>query len=269
MPYSPRFRLAAILAAILLPAPLAAHEFWIDPVSHSVKPGGEIVASLRIGQRYEGDAYPYLSSRFERFTVTDADGTRDYEGDQGDQPALETEADAPGLTVVTYVSRPSTLTYRQWEKFVSFTENEGLTGAVARHRADALPETGFRESYRRHAKAFVQVGPVDPAERETAQGLDFELLALANPFDPALDALPVRLLRFGEPAADVQISVFRKGNEGEVTVETLRTDAEGEARIALEDGARYLLNAVVMDRVTDRPRLLWASEWASLTFARP
>lgn len=270
MPYrslSRHFQFLALCAAFLIPGPLAAHEFWIDPVAHVVAPGEQITASLRIGQRYKGEPYPYLSSRFASFTVTDASGTRDYEGHQGDDPAFDAVASTPGLTVLGYVSRFSQLTYRKWEKFVGFTENEGLKDAVAQHRADGLPETGFREDYRRHAKAMIQVGPVRPSERETPLGLDFELVALGNPFDPAVDSLTVALRRFGKPAPDVQIAIFRKGAD-EVTVEKLRTDEDGKAVIALADGARHLLNAVVMDR-SDKPRVSWQSEWASLTFARP
>ena len=247
--------------------PLSAHEFWIDPVSHIVDPGGEIAAELRIGQDYKGGNYPYISSQFESFTVSGPSGTGEYIGHEGDRPALKMTPEEPGLVVLTYVSRPSRLVYRKWEKFVSYTTNEGLDGAVERHRADGLPETGFREDYQRHAKAMIQVGPVDPEEREAAQGLDLELVALGNPFDPALETLRVRLLRFSKPAPDVRISIFRKDGDG-TTTERVRTDATGHADIALEDGARHLLNAVVMDR-SERPGIDWDSDWASLTFARP
>ena len=249
------------------PLPLAAHEFWIEPVSHTVAVGEEIVASLRVGQKFDGETFPYLSPRFMAFTITDSSGTRAYRGDEGDQPAFETEAAEPGLTVLTYVSRPNTLVYRKWEKFLSYTANEGLNDAVSIHLDDALPQTGFRESYQRHTKALIQVGPVRPDDREEAQGLDFELVALGNPFDPAQETLTVRLLRFGDPAPDVQIAVFRKGPDG-TAVEKLRTDGDGTAKIRLEDGARHLLNAVVMDRSTT-DRIAWESDWASLTFARP
>ncbi len=258
---------ALALTALALTTPLAAHEFWIEPVSHSVEPGDEIVASLRVGQKYEGEPFPYLSSRFERFTVTDASGTRGYRGHQGDQPALKTEAMKPGLTVLTYVSKPSALVYRKWETFLKYTTAEGLTGAVEAHLAADLPKTGFREDFQRHTKALIQVGPVDPADREAAQGLDFELVALGNPFDPDIGTLRVRLLRFGKPAPDIQIAIFRKGPD-DATNETLRTDEDGYAEIALTDGARHLLNAVLLER-SEEQGVDWASDWASLTFARP
>lgn len=268
-PFYLRFTAATALAITV--TPLAAHEFWIEPDYHTRAAGDDIVAGLRVGQNYHGETFPYLSPRFETFTITDDGGTHDYRGNQGDEPALRTTADTPGLTVITYVSKPSRLHYKKWETFVNYTANEGLTGAVEAHLDAGLPKTGFRETYQRHAKAMIQVGPVRPDDRETAQGLDFELVALGNPFDPAIDVLPVRLLRFGEPAPDVQIAIFRKtadDAEGGTGVEKLRTDDAGRAEITLQDGARHLLNAVVMDRSTETG-IDWDSDWASLTFARP
>ena len=227
------------------------------------------MASLRVGQKYDGETYPYLSPRLVALTVTDATGTRPYRGNEGDRPAIGTVAGAPGMTVLTYVSRPSRLIYKDWETFLKYTTNEGLTDAVERHLADGLPRTGFREDYQRHAKALVQVGPVDPAERESARGLDLEIVSLGNPFDPATEMLKVRLMRFGAPAPDVQIAIFRKGGgSGEATVEKLRTDGDGYAKIALQDGMDHLLNAVVMDR-SSIDGIDWESDWASLTFSRP
>jgi len=247
--------------------PLAAHEFWIEPVAHTTPRGGDIVAGLRVGQNYDGETFPYLSPRFEAFTITDDGGTRDYRGNQGDEPALTAPADTPGLTVLAYVSKPSRLNYRKWETFLSYTENEGLTGAVAAHLAAGLPKVGFRETYQRHAKALIQVGPVRPDDRETAQGLDFELVALGNPFDPAQETLTVQLLHRGRPAPDVQVAIFRKTAQ-DTAVEKLRTDAGGRAEITLQQGARHLLNAVVMERATAQG-IEWDSDWASLTFERP
>ncbi len=224
------------------------------------------MASLRVGQNYGGDTFPYLSPRFESFTITDPDGTRAYRGNEGDQPALRTEAGVAGLTTLTFVSRPSKLIYRKWETFLRYTANEGLFGAVTTHLADGLPKTGFREDYQRHAKALIQVGPVRSDDRETAQGLDLEIVTLGNPFDPALDTLTIRLLRFGKPAPNVQIAHFRKMAHG-TKVDKIHTDTEGYADIFLYENARHLLNAVIMERSTAEG-VDWESDWASLTFQR-
>lgn len=234
-------------------------------------PGDEIVAGLRVGQNYDGETFPYLSSRFESFTITDATGPRDHRGNQGDEPALRAEATAPGLTVLTYVSKPSTLHYKKWDTFLNYTANEGLVGAVEAHLDAGLPRTGFREAYQRHAKALVQVGPVRPDKTEDPQGLELELVALGNPFDPARKTLKVQLLHHGNPATDVQVAIFGKPSTDagtpQTTTQKTRTDADGHVVFALEDGTRYLLNAVIMER-SARGGIAWESDWASLTFDR-
>ena len=260
------FRTAS-LALLLSCVPAVAHEFWIEPDAHQVAAGEKVSARLRIGQNYKGEVYPYLSSQFRKFTLTDEDGTRDYEGDQGDQPALTTTLETPGLTVVTYHSTASKLIYKDWATFVKYTTNEGLTGAVEAHQAAGLPEKGFREDYSRIAKSLVQVGPVRAGDRDAAQGYPLELVALSHPGDAAVDTLTVRLLREGKPQEDVQVAIFAKDAEG-VARTNLRTDAAGEVAIPLTDGTRSLLNAVWLAR-SEKDGVDYESDWASLTFARP
>ena len=254
--------------ALALPcAPVAAHEFWIEPDRHQVEIGDKVTATLKVGQEYEGEVYPYLSARFKSFTLTDETGTRDYEGNQGDRPALSTTLETPGLTVMTYHSTISKLRYTKWATFIKYTTNEGLTGAVEAHKADGLPEMGFREAYSRIAKALVQVGPVRAEDRDAAQGYPLELVAVDHPFDPAIEAVTVRLLREGKPQEDVQVAIFAKGADG-VERSNLRTDAAGEVSVPLTPGTRYLLNAVWLAR-SEEDGLDYESWWASLTFARP
>ena len=260
--------LSLLLAFVLCATPAAAHEFWIEPDAHAVEPGAKVTAALRIGQNFAGDEYPFLSSQFRSFTLTGSEGEHPYEGNLGDRPALSTTIDTPGLTVITYHSKPSRLLYRKWETFLKYTANEGLTGAVEAHLDEGLPKIGFRESYARIAKSLIQAGPVRARDRDAArESLPFELVAVENPFDPSVETLTVRLLRQGEPAADVQVAVFAKAGE-DVARTDPRTDDAGEVTIPLESGTRYLLNAVWLERVK-RDGLTYASDWASLTFARP
>jgi uncharacterized GH25 family protein len=113
--------------------------------------------------------------------------------------------------------------------------------------------------------ALVQVGPVRAGQSDHAAGLPFELVALANPYAGGAD-LRVRLLWQGRPEAGTQIAVFRQDDD----VERSRffTDAQGEVEIPLAAGSRYVLNAVHIEPV-DGEEHVWASTWASLSFAVP
>lgn len=241
-----------------------AHEFWIEPASHRLAAAGVISADLKVGDNLQGSVFPYLSSRFISYRVDGPAGRQDVAGNEGDIPSLTYEADTSGLFVLTYHSTADRLDYDEWSTFVEYADYEGLEGAIETHLAAGLPKTGFAELYTRCAKALVQVGAPATGDEDMAIGMPLELIALANPFMPDLDQLPVRLLWQGEAAANIQISIFRE--MGGVERTTLRTDEDGRATIPLEDGGRFLLNAVHIARASADDGVAWESHWASLTF---
>jgi hypothetical protein len=145
-------------------------------------------------------------------------------------------------------------------------------GAVeGQDAARGLPETGFRETYRRHAKSLIAVGSGAGADR--AVGLAIEIVALANPYTDDLSAgLPVLVLLDGEPRRDVQVELFETALDGTVTITLHRTDADGRAVLPVRPGMEVLVDSVVLRRLpNDDPAAgpVWHSDWASLTFRTP
>lgn len=246
-----------------------AHEFWIEPQAYRLDANAEIVAHLQVGQMLQGEPYPYLSHKFVSYTVTDRAGTRPLQGNEGDIPSIVHQPTSPGLHILAYDAKAERLTYDGLADFAEFVEEEGLSEVIPRHRERSLPESGFTEAYTRNAKALIQVGPVELADQDRATGLRFELIARANPYGAPLDSLPVTLLWEGEPAADTQISIFRKTGTDTVERTTTLTNADGNAVIALAGGGQYLLGAVHMEEVAEDTGAVWQSTWASLSFGLP
>jgi hypothetical protein len=209
-----------------------------------------------------GTPYPYLPPYIVRFDVT-ADGkTEPVNGLAGDLPALNYVVLHPGLQVIAQQTVPYRVTYDDWEVFRKYGAEEGFPEVEVEHLKRGLPTTGFAERYTRYVKALVQAGPLRPGDCDVRTSLPFELVAEANPYQPGLDTLPVRLYWRDRPAADVQITVFR--DTGTVERNTVRTDAEGRARIVLQPGF-HLLSAVRIDAV-DNDTVAWHSHWAALSF---
>ena len=126
----------------------------------------------------------------------------------GDNPALVMEAGADGLAVVVHETTDSRLTYTDFAVFQRFVAHKDFATALADHAARGLPETGFKETYRRHAKSLIAVGSGAGADR--AMGLAIEIVALANPYTDDLTAgLPVLVLLDGAPRGDAQVELFR------------------------------------------------------------
>ncbi len=260
----------ALLIALLSAAPARAHELWIAARDWRVEPQGRIVADIVNGQKFRGHALPYLPSTTRRLLALRAGSPTAITPRAGDRPAIDIAAGPPGLVVLAYESAMSTLTYRDFDKFLAFVTHKDLPASRDIHLARGLPTEGFRETYWRFSKALVAVGPGAGADR--ALGFETELTALANPYTDALpEGLPVRLTYQGAPRPDAQIEVFDKAPDGSVTITTLRTDAGGVARVPLTPGHTYMLDAVVLrPPAADLARetgAVWESLWANLTFA--
>jgi uncharacterized GH25 family protein len=260
-------RLSAILGSVLaqFALPLHAHEFWVAPLWYEVSLGDEITLDLRVGQMLEGKSYPYLSHKFARYQITDADGVHDLVSNEGDTPSVVYDATVTGLHVIAYHSLPEQLTYETFQDFVDYLDEEGLRPIVDRHHERSLSETGFTEAYTRNAKALVQVGPVSEGDSDLATGMDFELIALRNPYLSST-SLPVKLLWQGEQVTGAQVAVFRR--VGSVVERTTQlTNNQGIVDIPLRGEGMYLLSAVHMEETAEESGAVWHSTWASLSFA--
>lgn len=259
---------AFVLALPALPA--ASHEFWIEPLAFQVAPGDPLEARLRVGESFEGPSYSYLPRNFIRFDVAQGDAVTEVDGRLGDNPALQFDGAADGLAVILHETSDNRLTYDEWAGFLRFAAHKDFGDVETMHDARGLPREGFRESYSRHAKSLIAVGSGAGADRE--YGLRTEIVALANPYtDDLSDGFPVLVLLEGEPRADVQVELFDRDPDGEVTVTLHRTDAEGRAVLPVEPGHVYLAdNVTLLPLEQDSPGdPVWHSLWASLTFAVP
>lgn len=254
--------LAAIAGS---PSAAAAHEFWLEPATYTPKPGARVAVSIRIGQRFKGDSHPFLREEFKTFTLTHGATVTPVKGTDGDDPAVVVKFDRDGLYVMAHYSTPETLTFKNLDDFDVYLKFEGLGDVLERHRRRGLPDTGVVEVYSRCAKLLAGVGSAAGDDRYT--GMPLELVAEKNPYRLAPgEPLPVRLLRDGKPAADVQIGAISKAEPDQRV--TVRTDANGRAIITLSHPGAWLLNAVVMEEPKHGENAHWVSLWASMTFAR-
>lgn len=263
-------RWIATAVGALCAGPLAAHEFWIDPVETVITPGGTLEANLRVGENLKGASYSYVPRNFTRFDIVTGDSTAQVPGRAGDTPALNMAAPGDGLAVVVHVTRDYSLTYTEWQKFLNFAKHKDFEWAVEEHRNRGLSEERFKERYSRHAKSLIAVG--DGAGADRAVGLETEIVALANPYTDDLSAgLPVRVLYNGAIRADAQVELFERNAAGEVAVRLYQTDAEGVAVLDVSPGHFYLADHVVL-RALDpgaEDDAVWESLWASVTFSVP
>ncbi len=218
-----------------------------------------------------GNSLPFVTQIFKRMTHRSPAGTTEIAARLGDRPAIQSlNLIEPGLHLIALETNPSFVEFETIQKFDAYLEYEGLRDYVKLHVERGLPRAGIKETFVRNARALVQAGPADAGETDAPGGMDFEIVALGNPFVFGRAALDVEVLWQGEAAADVQVSVFFLPPDGVPPAGTertlFRTDAAGRATIRMAKPGKYLLNAVHLEPVDDSAEAMWKSYWASLTF---
>lgn len=265
-----KMRAATILtigAAILISAPIArAHEFWLEPENYTLAAKARTQVSIRVGQHFKGDSFPYIGSEFRRFAQVDASGERALRGTDGDDPALKLTFPSEGLVALIHESTFENLKFETWEKFQAYLDLEGLDAIAGKHKAQSKPLANIREIYARCAKTLIGVGHAQGADR--LAGMTLELVAEQNPyFLQREDEMRVRLYYLGKPLAGVQVTAIARADS--MVRVNARTDGDGYAIIKLSHRGPWLLSAVHMIEPDKNEKADWKSYWASLTFAVP
>lgn len=267
-------RVPVLLTALLVAfstAQAKAHEFWLSPDDYTVAPEDVMQVRLRVGTEMKGLPLSFLPQDIARFEVVQGDTVRPVEGRMGDNPALSMVAGQDGLAVVVHETTDSVLTYTDFAVFGRFVAHKDFKTALADHKTRGLPETGFRETYRRHAKSLIAVGSGAGADR--VMGLRIEIVALKNPYtDDLTEGLPLQVLLDGAPRTDTQVELFQTAPDGTVTITLHRTDASGQVVVPVLPGMEYLADNVALQALPNNDAAagpVWHSDWASLTFRTP
>src|SRR5207247_1468579 len=147
-----------VVAAIgLSPAPLFAHDMWIEPTTFAPEPGQIVGVRLRVGQDLLGDPLPRDPALVNQFVVEDAAGRKPVVGRDGADPAGFVRAAVPGLLVIGYRSNPSPLEMTA-EKFNQYVKEEGLDAVAALRVRRNETGAGVHELFSRCAKSLVLSG---------------------------------------------------------------------------------------------------------------
>lgn len=261
------YKFLAVVLISCLSLRVLAHEAWILPYDFNQNKSALIKAHIQVGQQFKGNSQLYNPDKFERLEVIRNGASTPVQGRTGDLPAIAHELIEPGMHVLLHQSTGNIISYGNWDKFVHFTEKEGVSWAQQEHLSRGYPREDFNEIFIRYAKALITWQNVDG--RDTRSGMPFEIVALNNPY---LDGgkLRVEVLWKGAPYANAQLSVFSKKPGEKAVRTTLKTDTEGRVDVPVSRGTRYLLNSVQMEPLAYRHNSpLWRSHWASMTLQLP
>lgn len=258
---SPRSRLLAALLGLtagLACATAGAHEFWVEPSTFTLEPGGRLGIRLCVGDGFEGWSLARNAQRIEKFIAAGPVGEQPIVGLDGSEPAGIVRFTAPGGYVIAYRSNRA-FTEMPAAKFDEYLKDKGLEKFSALRGRRGATQGTVREAYSRNSKALIHVGSMG-AIVDRRMGLRLELIA-------APDLRSYQLLYEGRPLADALVTATRPGTtDGDLKV---RTDAEGRVSFRLAATGMWRVAVVHMIKAPANLAAEWESLWASLTFEIP
>lgn len=257
--------LAACAAlALAAAAPVRAHDTWLSPETGTAA-GGPVRFHLTSGGAFPATDHGIEARRVARAHLRLAGSTVPLavEVRRTDVLVLRAPAAAPGLATSWVALHPRTLTLTP-ALVDEYLREIGEYERLAPRWAAMVPKKTWRETYRKHAKAFLALGDAARADESwrEAVGLDLEIVPETSPASLAEgDTLRVRVLKQGAPAEGLPLRAARQGSPGR----TQRTDAEGRASFTLDAGGPWLVAGTDLRESTTRPGE-WDSDFTTLTF---
>ena len=264
-------QILVLLIALSVSSIAYGHEFWIEAKDWRVEPGDEMQLSLRVGTEFKGLEQIYFPKKINRFEWVGPKDSAAFDGRLGDVPAGVMRPEQEGLYIIRHETKADLVNYESLEKFERFVVKKGFPKAVTRHRQRLLPTAGFCETYRRFGKSLVAVGHGEGEDQRL--GMEVEITALDNPFHLQDDSMRLQLHRDSSPWSGAWVTIFaRLVGDTSVTIDQTATDDEGLITVQVLPGYQYLIDAVSLEEVDPDEQAngaVWASRWASLTFAVP
>ncbi|MDO7875690.1 DUF4198 domain-containing protein [Hymenobacter sp. ASUV-10] len=267
----------AIAASLFLTTALA-HEFWLEFPRLRLQPGEAMNFRLLVGSDFAGKPWrnqPGKVLRLLRYGPADSTSLTPAPTDTLNAAVRFAQ---PGTHLLA-LSTADSFIELPGPQFTAYLREEGLDYILKKRQELGHADQPGRETYRRRAKALVQVGgPNDlPVAQDTAYrrvlNLPLELVPEQNPYRLVADkSLTVRVLRQGKPVSGAQVNIWQRQPGGLPTTHfSTRSNQNGRILLRLTGPGPYLLAAVDMQPAPAalRARAEWQSTWASLTFGGP
>ena len=238
-----RIALIAALAAFALPMSAQAHRAWLAPTS-TVLSGAEAWVGFDAGMSNGVFIPDHAAMNLAGLTITAPDGsvaapvnamTGKY------RSTFDLHLTQTGTYRVANVSGGVIVSYKQGGETKRWRGAEG--DMAANIPADATDVVATRSNSR--TETFVTLGEPS-AITPTGQGI--ELLPVTHPNDlVAGESATFKLVRDGQPAADLEVTVARGGTRYRDNPEemTVRTGADGSFTVTWPEPGMYWMNASV------------------------
>ena len=251
-----------------------AHDLFLKPAAFFVAPNSTVRLTALNGTFSTSEA-SVTADRLLDLAVVGPDGRA--RGDtaawsaKGKASTWAANVGAAGTYVFGASLRPKQITLTG-AQFNAYLADDGLPDILAARKGSGELAKPSTERYAKHVKALVQVGDARTASFGTVLGYPAELVPLDNPYEAVRGSrvLRVKALVDGAPMPDqVVLAGGRTASGNRIASQTVRTDAQGVARVALGTRGVWYVKFIRMVKIpaSARDSVDYESKWATLTFA--
>lgn len=267
-------KLSSFITLFALAAPVAAHDFWIQPLIFDAPVNTPVPFTIQVGHGTFRQRWGAAIERIVRFDDIGPNGALTDRRTALLQPGGPTDGavtfNTPGIHMLVL---QTTLAQSELPsiRFNDYIKVEGMIPAIATRDRLHLTDTPGRENYSRRAKALVQVGDSTAPQPQLTRpvGLTLEIVPQRNPYALApTDPLPVQILYEGRPLAGALVKLNNLDFDAR-PIETHLSDARGMADFHPPRRGRWQLNVIWTKALTGNPKADFDTVFSSLTFGFP
>ena len=267
-----RMRIAASFLMLALGATvLHAHDLFFRLESFFVSPGATVKVHALNGT-FSTSENSVTRDRLRDLTVVSPSGRAAADtalwSAAGDTSVFSLRTTSPGTYLVGASLRPREITLEA-KDFNKYLADDGVPDVLEARRRNGELEKPATERYSKHIKALIQVGPTRTAGFGAVLGYPAELVPLDNPYVLRRGStLRVRAMVDGK-AVPNQLVVWggRFPDERRFQQRSVRTNADGVARVQLPSSGQYFVKFISMVPWRGQEKLDYESKWSTLTFA--
>lgn len=263
-----------VIMTLGLALPSTAHELFLKPADHHVKPDAVTTIGLFNGTFGKSDNV-VDRDRMLDVRVHGGGATRHPDADQwrdkGKTSYLSHAVAGDGTYAIGVSTRPR-LIQMTAKDFADYLKHDGVVDTLATFDMGDGSKI-ITERYSKHVRAILQVGDMLSDEHEDVFGYPVEIVLQNNPGSLHVgDELAFQVLRNRAPLANQVVYASHAGYEASHGAGRrkhaimLRTDAGGRATFNVTTSGIWYLTLIHMEKLTQDPDVDYESNWSTVTF---
>lgn len=231
----------------LIAAKAEAQDYILLPENFYVHKDARVNFHLISANQFiKQDEIGFTPSKIEKFTLGSSGKKTDLlKNIKSNDSVTSVQMDKDGLQLLQMTMKPVADDIES-DDFIKILEDEGLTQYA--EKAKNGSKDSFREKYTWCLKSLVEVDKHSPNDFDKIQDQEFDITLKDNPYKGNYGDDIIGLVNFrGKPAANAVVLFYIKTADGNVFVQRLFADKQGQIYFKLSREGIYMLRSMHME----------------------